>query len=188
VANEQGFPREGLMDFVDNQLDRGTGTMVGRALVANPDLTLSPGLFARLRLPGSGQYGAVVVPDEAVGNDQAKKFVWVIDADNKAQLRNVTTGPLLDGARVIREGLTRQDWVVVAGMQRVRAGAVVDPQRVDNAHLAPKDTPASAAAAAKADAAPPANTPANTPASAPPSSTPASTPANAPPAAATSPR
>jgi multidrug efflux system membrane fusion protein len=167
VADEEGFPREGLMDFVDNQLDRGTGTMVGRALVANPDLMLSPGLFARLRLPGSGQYGAVVVPDEAIGNDQAKKFVWVIDAENKAQLRNVETGPLLDGARVIREGLTRQDWVVVAGMQRVRAGGVVDPQRVENSHLAPKDAPA---APAKDQAAPS-----------------ASTPANAPPAAATSP-
>jgi multidrug efflux system membrane fusion protein len=176
VADEEGFPREGLMDFVDNQLDRGTGTMVGRALVSNPDLLLSPGLFARLRLPGSGQYGAVVVPDEAIGNDQAKKFVWVIDAENKAQLRNVETGPLLDGARVIREGLTRQDWVVVAGMQRVRAGDVVDPQRVDNAHLAPKDAPAAPVApprnAAAADRAAPS----------------ASTPANAPPAAATSPR
>jgi membrane fusion protein, multidrug efflux system len=138
VADEVGFPREGLMDFVDNQLDRGTGTMVGRALVANPDLLLSPGLFARLRLPGSGQYGAVVVPDEAVGNDQARKFVWVIGADNKAELRNVTTGPLLDGARVIREGLTPQDWVVVAGMQRVRAGGVVEPQRIDNSRLVPK--------------------------------------------------
>ncbi len=169
VADEEGFPREGLMDFVDNQLDRGSGTMVGRALVANPDLLLSPGLFARLRLPGSGQYGAVVVPDEAVGNDQARKFVWVIDAENKAQLRNVTTGPLLDGARVVREGLTPQDWIVVAGMQRVRAGGTVDPQRIDNSHLKPKE-PA---------AAPPKSAPRDQPS--------ANTPANAPPAAATSP-
>lgn len=148
VADEVGFPREGVMDFVDNQLDRGTGTMVGRALVANPDLLLSPGLFARLRLPGSGLYGAVVVPDEAVGNDQAKKFVWVIGAENKAELRNIVTGPLLDGARVVREGLTPQDWVVVSGMQRVRAGGTVDPQRKDNSALVPKaakdDSPATA--------------------------------------------
>jgi RND family efflux transporter MFP subunit len=169
VADEEGFPREGLMDFVDNQLDRGTGTMIGRALVANPDLLLAPGLFARLRLPGSGPYSAVVVPDEAVGNDQARKFVWVVNGENKAELRNVTTGPLLDGARVIREGLTRQDWVVVAGMQRVRAGGPVDPQRVDNAQLVPKDASvATPAGTARAEAS-------------------GSNPANAPPAAATSP-
>jgi membrane fusion protein, multidrug efflux system len=163
VADEEGFPREGVMDFVDNQLDRGTGTMVGRALVSNPDMLLSPGLFARLRLPGSGQYGAVVVPDEAVGNDQAKKFVWVIDADNKAQLRNVTTGPLLEGARVIREGLSRQDWVVVAGMQRVRAGGVVEPRRVDNSHLLPKDQPSGIAAKGSARAGPDTDTPSTAP-------------------------
>jgi RND family efflux transporter MFP subunit len=152
VADEEGFPREGTMNFVDNQLDRGTGTMVGRAVVRNPDLLLSPGLFARLRLPGSGQYGAVVVPDEAVGNDQARKFVWVIGADNKPELRNVTIGPLLDGARVVRDGLTRQDWVVVAGMQRVRPGVAVDPQRVDNSHLVPRDPAGAPAAAANAAA------------------------------------
>jgi RND family efflux transporter MFP subunit len=137
VADEEGFPREGVMDFVDNQLDRGTGTIVGRAIVPNPDLLMSPGLFARLRLPGSGQYAAVVVPDEAIGTDQSQKFVWVVDAAGKAQQRMVRLGPLLDGARVIREGLTTADWVVVAGTQRVRANAAVDASRLDNSKLQP---------------------------------------------------
>jgi RND family efflux transporter MFP subunit len=138
LADEEGFPREGVMDFVDNQLDRGTGTMVGRAIVPNPDQILSPGLFARLRLPGSGPYGAVVVPDEAIALDQARKFVWVLGAEEKAEQRFVETGPLLDAARVVRKGLSPNDWVVVAGTQRVRPGEPVRARRVDNAHLWPK--------------------------------------------------
>jgi RND family efflux transporter MFP subunit len=137
VADEEGFPREGKMDFVDNQLDPGTGTMIGRALLPNSDLLLSPGLFARLRLPGSGMYGAVIIPDEAITSDQAQKFVYVVSADNKAEYRKVTTGPLLDGYRVVRDGLTRQDWVVVGGLQRVKPGGLVDPQRQDNAKMDP---------------------------------------------------
>jgi RND family efflux transporter MFP subunit len=137
VADEEGFPLEGKMDFVDNQLDRGTGTMIGRAVVPNPDLLLAPGLFARLRLPGSGLYPGVIIPDEAIAADQAQKFVFVVGADNKAEYRKVTTGPLLDGYRVVREGLTRQDWVVVGGTQRVKPGIEVDPQRLDNAKMNP---------------------------------------------------
>ena len=129
LADEQGFPREGVMDFVDNQVDRGTGTILGRALLPNPDLSLVPGLFARLRLPGSGQYRATLLPDEAIGSDQSQKYVFVVDRENKGQYRPVTIGPLVDGLRVVREGVTAQDWVVVAGLQRLRPGAVVDPQR-----------------------------------------------------------
>jgi RND family efflux transporter MFP subunit len=181
VADEEGFPREGTMDFVDNQFDRGTGTMVGRAIIANADLLLSPGLFARLRLPGSGPYGAVVIPDEAVGNDQSQKFVWVVDDENKAAIRYIKTGPLLDGARVVRDGLTRQDWVIVAGTQRVRPDALVDPHRVDNSKLLPPEArgaatpaspPADAAAGASSVAPPPAKPPADKPASPAPASSP----------------
>ena len=138
LADEQGFPHEGFMDFVDNQLDRGTGTIVGRALVPNPDLTLTPGLFARLRLPGSGAYQAVVLPDEAVGNDQAQKFVFVVNADNKAEYRTVKTGPLIDGLRVIRDSLTTDEWVVVSGVQRVRPGMTLEVQRVASTERAAK--------------------------------------------------
>lgn len=144
LGDEDGFPREGAMDFVDNQLDRGTGTMVGRAVLPNPDLTLTPGLFARLRLAGSGKYHAVLIPDEAVGTDQAKKFVFVVDSESKAEYRTVTTGPLLDGLRVIREGLTPDDWVIVGGTQRARPGLKVDPQR----HAIAQPTPAQSGAAA----------------------------------------
>ncbi len=157
LADEDGFPREGKMDFVDNQLDRGTGTMVARALLPNSDLKLAPGLFARLRLPGSGLYPAVVVPDEAIGSDQSQKFVYVVDADNKAQYRKVRTGPLLDGLRVVREGLTRQDWVIVAGTQRARPGMPVDARHLDNVGLDPNV--AAPAPAAPSDAAPAAAAP-----------------------------
>ncbi|TMK13168.1 MAG: efflux RND transporter periplasmic adaptor subunit, partial [Actinobacteria bacterium] len=129
LANEEGFPHDGVMDFVDNQLDRGTGTIIGRALLPNPDLSLIPGLFARLRLPGSGEYRAILVPDEAIGSDQSQKFVFVVDGESKAEYRAVKIGPLVDGLRVVREGVTPDEWVVVAGLQRIRPGIKVDAQR-----------------------------------------------------------
>jgi RND family efflux transporter MFP subunit len=136
LGDEDGFPRQGYMDFVDNQLDRGTGTIVGRALVPNPDLTLTPGLFARLRLPGSGWYAAVLLPDEAVGSDQAQKFVYVVTDDGKVEYRAVKIGPLMEGLRVVRDGVTPEEWVVVSGVQRVRPGQAVDAQR-DEAEAKP---------------------------------------------------
>jgi RND family efflux transporter MFP subunit len=129
LADEQGFPREGVMDFVDNQVDRGTGTILGRALLPNPDLSLVPGLFARLRLPGSGLYRATLLPDEAIGSDQSQKFVFVVDGESKTRYQPVKIGPLVDGLRVVREGVAPQDWVVVAGLQRARPGLTVDAQR-----------------------------------------------------------
>jgi len=129
LAGEEGFPHDGVMDFVDNQVDRGTGTIVGRALLPNSDLSLIPGLFARLRLPGSGQYRAILVPDEAIGSDQSQKFVYAVDGESKAQYRTVKIGPLIDGLRVVREGVGPEDRVVVAGLQRVRPGLKVDAQQ-----------------------------------------------------------
>jgi RND family efflux transporter MFP subunit len=129
LADEDGFPHPGVMDFVDNQVDLGTGTIVGRALLPNPDLSLIPGMFARLRLPGSGQYKAILIPDEAIGNDQAQKFVYVVADDGTAQYRAIKVGPLIDGLRVIREGLGPEDWIVTAGLQRVKPGQRVDAQR-----------------------------------------------------------
>src|SRR5437763_220218 len=129
LADEEGFPHPGVMDFVDNQVDRGTGTIVGRALLPNSDLSLLPGLFARLRLPGSGQYQAILVPDEAIGSDQSQKFVYLVDGESKAQYRTVKIGPLVDGLRVVREGVGPEDRVIVAGLQRVRPGLKVDAQQ-----------------------------------------------------------
>jgi membrane fusion protein, multidrug efflux system len=148
LADEDGFPRQGTMDFVDNQLDRGTGTMVGRAVFPNPDLTLSPGLFARLRFPGSGQYQAVLLPDEAVLSDQAQKFVYVVDAENKALYRPVNIGPLMDGLRVIREGLTSDDWVIVHGTQRARPSLKVDARRLAGLNPTPAQSTLSTSQAA----------------------------------------
>jgi len=153
LADEEGFPHDGVMDFVDNQVDRGTGTIVGRALLPNPDLSLIPGLFARLRLPGSGQYRAILVPDEAIGSDQSQKFVYLVDGESKAQYRTVKIGPLVDGLRVVREGVGPEDRVVVAGLQRVRPGLKVDAQ----------EDPMPSPPAADAGGAHPATTPASKP-------------------------
>jgi multidrug efflux system membrane fusion protein len=128
LADETGFPHKGWMDFVDNQLDAGTGTIVGRAVVPNPDHLLSPGLFVRIRLPGSSRHQATLLPDEAIATDLDQKFVWAIDAKNKAQYRRVAIGPLHEGLRIVREGVGPDDRVVVAGLQRVRPGLVLVPE------------------------------------------------------------
>ncbi len=145
LADEADFTREGYMDFVDNQLDRGTGTIVGRAILPNHDLALAPGLFARLRLPGSGHYQAVLVPDEAIGSDQSQKFVYVVGDDGTAQYRTVQIGPLNDGLRIVRDGVTPDDWIVVAGIQRVRPGLKVDAQRDADTPPAPQAAPSDGA-------------------------------------------
>jgi RND family efflux transporter MFP subunit len=128
VADEPNFPHHGWMDFVDNQIDPSTGTMQGRAIVPNPDLLLSPGQFVRLRLAGSGRYEAVLAPDDAIATDQAQRFVWALDGENRAQYRKVTLGPLYEGKRIIREGLKGDDRIVVSGLQRVRPNIVVAPE------------------------------------------------------------
>ncbi len=128
VADEPDFPHHGWMDFVDNQIDPATGTLQGRALLPNHDLLFSPGQFVRLRLAGSGRYEAVLVPDEAIGTDQAQRFVWVIDGENRAQYRKVELGPLYEGRRIVRKGLDGTDRIVVSGLQRVRPNIVVAPE------------------------------------------------------------
>jgi RND family efflux transporter MFP subunit len=128
LANETGFPHQGYIDFVDNRLDPNTGTMTGRAVLPNPELMLTPGLFARVRITGSGQYKALLLPDEAFGTDQTQRFAFVVNDQNTVEYRQVELGPMSDGLRVVRNGLKPEDWVIVNGMQRVRSGAKVDPQ------------------------------------------------------------
>jgi RND family efflux transporter MFP subunit len=128
AADETGFPHKGWMDFVDNQFDPDSGTMIGRAIVPNPDLLLSPGLFVRLRIPGSGRHSAILVPDEAIGTDLNQKLVWVIDAENKAQYRAVHIGALHDGLRIVRDGVGPEERIVVAGIQKMQPGLVVAPE------------------------------------------------------------
>jgi RND family efflux transporter MFP subunit len=144
LANETGFPHQGHLDFIDNRLDPNTGTMTGRAIFPNSDLALVPGLFARTRLPGSGKYEALLLPDEAIGSDQTQRFAFIVNDQNTVEYRKVELGPIIDGLRVIRNGLQPEDWVIVNGVQRVRPGTKVDPQQ----QAAPRDqTPPRADAA-----------------------------------------
>ena len=137
LADEANFPHQGSVDFVDNRLDQNTGTITVRAVLPNPDLFLAPGLFARLRLSAGGKYKALMLPPEALGSDLSQQFVFVVDAQNLVQYRQVTPGPLIDGWRVIRDGLQPEDWVIVKGVQRARAGAQVDPVKQESASVQP---------------------------------------------------
>ncbi|MFK8331513.1 multidrug efflux RND transporter periplasmic adaptor subunit MexE [Pseudomonas sp. BJa5] len=128
LSNEQGNPHLGQMNFVDNQVNPKTGTIRGRAVFDNADGQFTPGLYARLKLVGSATYSAVLINDEAVGTDLGKKFVLVMDKDNKAAYRAVELGPKLEGLRIVRSGLSKDDRIVVKGLQRVRPGSPVDPQ------------------------------------------------------------
>jgi len=127
LTGETKPSHEGKMDFLDNRLDAGTGTLRGRALVDNHDLSILPGQFARIRVIGSAPYEALLVPDAAVATDQSRKIVFVVKPDDSVEAREVTLGPLDDGLRVIRTGLKADDRVVVEGLQRVRVGAKVSP-------------------------------------------------------------
>ena len=130
LANENGYPHHGAMVFVDNQVDTRTGTIRARASFENKDGYLTPGLFARVKLLGHNSYRAVLVDDRAIGTDQSQKFVYVIDAENKVTYRPVTVGRLDDGLRIVQKGLQPGETVVVNGLQRVRPGVVVAPERV----------------------------------------------------------
>lgn len=127
LAGETKPSHEGKMDFLDNRLDVGTGTLRGRALVENQDLSILPGQFARVRVLGSAPYEGLLLPDTAIATDQSRTIVFVVKADNTVEARPVTLGPLDDGLRVIREGLKADDKVIVEGLQRARIGAKVTP-------------------------------------------------------------
>ena len=126
LADETGFPHKGFIDFVDNRVDPNTGTLRGRGVFPNEDHSLSPGFFARMRLPGSGKYAALLIPDRALGSDQAQKFVYVVSAEKKVEFRPVTAGPIIDGLRVVKTGLKPGESIIVEGLLRVRPGVVVD--------------------------------------------------------------
>jgi RND family efflux transporter MFP subunit len=130
LANEEGFPHAGTMDFVDNQLNPQTGTIRGRAVLANRNGQFTPGLFARVQLLGSGEYDAILIDDRAVNTDQNQKYVLLLGAGNRIEYRKVTLGRVIDGLRIVREGLQKGDVIVVNGAQRVHPGVTVTPQRV----------------------------------------------------------
>jgi RND family efflux transporter MFP subunit len=130
LADESGYPHEGVLVFTDNALDPATGTIRSRARLDNHERLFAPGLFARIKLLGSAQHEAVLIQDSAVGTDQTERFVLVVGSDNKVSLRPVKLGPIVDGLRVVAEGLAPGETIVVNGLQRVRPGAQVSPQRV----------------------------------------------------------
>jgi RND family efflux transporter MFP subunit len=129
LANETGFPHEGKLDFVDNRLDTGAGTIRVRALVPNPQQLFAPGLFARVRLIGTEQRGVTLIQDQAVGTDQDRKFVLILKPDSSVEYRPVTTGRLVDGLRVVSSGLKPGEDVVINGLLRVRPGMKVLAKR-----------------------------------------------------------
>jgi RND family efflux transporter MFP subunit len=129
LIDEKDFVHRGTMDFIDNVIDRSSGTIRGRSVFANPDAVLTPGMFGRIRVPGSPAYQALLVPDAAIGTEQIRKFVLVVGGDNVASAKYVTLGALVeDNLRVIKDGLKPDDRVVVNGLMRARPGQKVTPQ------------------------------------------------------------
>jgi RND family efflux transporter MFP subunit len=130
LGDTEGFSLHGYIESFDNKLDPNTGSIILRALVPNPDGRILPGLFARLRLPASAEYPAVLISEEAIGTDQNQKYVLTLSSTNTAEYRPIKLGPQHDGKRVIREGLKPGEQVVVTsgGMARVRPGMPVNPQ------------------------------------------------------------
>jgi len=130
LANEDGFPHTGTMNFVDNQLNSQTGTIRARALLENKDGLFTPGLFARVQLLGSAEYSAILIDDGAVNTDQNQKYVLILGPNNQIEDRRIKLGRMIDGLRIVREGLKAGDVIVVSGAQRVHPGITVAPQKV----------------------------------------------------------
>jgi RND family efflux transporter MFP subunit len=140
VGNETDFSHQGYMDFVDNRVQTGTGTLLGRAVFPNPDRHLTPGMTVRVRLIGRATYKGLLINDRAISTDQDRRYVLVVGAGDQLEYRAVNTGPMVDGLRVVRDGLKAGERIVVNGLQRVRPGMVVKPLLVsmeDQAPIAP---------------------------------------------------
>jgi membrane fusion protein, multidrug efflux system len=128
LIDEKAFSHQGKMDFIDNTIDRASGTIRARAVFANGAGLFTPGMFGRVRVPASQPYEALLVPDAAVGTEQARKYVLVVAADNTVSQRYVTLGDVIDDLRVIKSGLASEDRLIVNGMVRARPGGKVTPQ------------------------------------------------------------
>jgi RND family efflux transporter MFP subunit len=129
LGDEKEFPRKGYLESLDNHLDSGTGSILLRAVFPNEDGLIVPGLFARIRVPLSERHPALLVEERAIGTDQGQRYVLTISSTNTAQYRAVTLGPLVDGKRIVRSGLQAREEIVVNGIQRVRPGMPVSPQK-----------------------------------------------------------
>lgn len=141
LADEPNYRWRGRMVFVDNAIDTGSGTIRAHAVVANPGGFLVPGLFGRARLLGSGTYHALLIPDEAIVTDQTRRLVYVAGRDGKVTTRNIETGPLVDGLRVVKSGLQPRDRVVLDGLARLQPGTPVRVKLVQIRPRASDDAP-----------------------------------------------
>ena len=160
LTDEQGYPHEGVLDFLDNQVDPKSGTIHARAVFANKDGRYTPGLFVRIKLVSGDAHDTVLIDERAVGTDLGKKFVLALKKDNTLEYRPVALGATIDGLRVVSQGLAAGDVIVVNGLQHVRPGATVNPTRVTMeansagvAQLSPARATASTTAANKGGAA-----------------------------------
>jgi RND family efflux transporter MFP subunit len=152
LADEAGFRWHGHMQFVDNAVDPNSGTIRAHAVISNADGFLTPGLFGRARLLGSGTYRAMLVPDEAIITDQTRKLVYVVGKDGKAIQRPVETGPQVEGLRVVKTGLAPTEHVVIAGLTNLQPGTPVTPKLIKMQPRAAAESPTS-----QPDTAPPAS-------------------------------
>ena len=128
LPNEADFSHDGQIDFIDNALSTSSGTIRGRAVFANPQALFTPGMFGRIQVPGSAAYEALVIPDAAIGTEQARKFVYVVDAENTVRQKYVKLGQIDQDLRVIKSGLGADDRVIVSGLTLMRPGLKVTPQ------------------------------------------------------------
>jgi RND family efflux transporter MFP subunit len=131
LADEDGFPHRGAVNFIDNQVNPKTGTLRVRGVFPNKDEALAPGYFARVRVPISAPHKALLVTERALDTDQGQKVVYVVDGDNRVVSRPVRLGALHDGRREITDGLKPGERVIVNGLQQVRPGLTVEPTLVD---------------------------------------------------------
>ncbi|QIG48082.1 efflux RND transporter periplasmic adaptor subunit [Nordella sp. HKS 07] len=130
LADDAESPVKGRLDFAENRIDQATGTMRIRAQIPNKDLILQPGLFGRVNMPGSLPYKGILVPDDAIGADQDRRIVYVVDEAGKVSAKPIRIGPKIYGYRVVREGLTGDETIIINGLMRVRPGATVKPELV----------------------------------------------------------
>jgi len=147
TAGGADYGRQGRLRFVDNRIDGASGTVRVRAIFENADGALMPGQFVRLRMGEARPAPALVITERAVGTDQSKKFVLVVDAENKAVYREITLGAVYEGLRIVTSGLNPGERIIVNGLQRVRPGGVVAPEQVPMAeHLPPRPVAANTSA------------------------------------------
>jgi RND family efflux transporter MFP subunit len=143
LADETGYPHRGRMVFVDNAIDTRSGTIRALAELPNADKFLTPGMFGRVRLLGSGTYHAMLIPDESIVADQARKLAYVVQQDGKVAARVVETGPMVTGLRVVRSGLKNTDQVVLDGLAQLQPGATVRPKLTEIKTRAEDTSPSS---------------------------------------------